>query len=158
MLVANVLWAGEHTAFVALADRQEYAFTPSYNLYVQKATPATPFFYIDAKQQLTKRGYSVVSIIFFIKKPQKTRKKCNSKCFVNYFNSLSLTLSTTLAKTVEKLCFCLNIYGHDCTLCAHKGRSGDISGMIGGISNAGTTWGFPVLYTVPTRAMNAALN
>lgn len=74
MLVANVLWAGEHTAFVALADRQEYAFTPSYNLYVQKATPTTPFFYIDAKQQLTKRGYSVVSIIFFIKKPQKTRK------------------------------------------------------------------------------------
>lgn len=76
MLVANVLWAGEHTAFVALADRQEYAFTPSYTLYVQKATSATPFFYIDAKQRLTKRGYSVVSIIiiFFIKKPQKTRK------------------------------------------------------------------------------------
>lgn len=75
MLVANVLWAGEHTAFVALADRQECAFTPSYTLYVQKATSATPFFYIDAKQQLTKRGYSVVSIIiFFIKKPQKTRK------------------------------------------------------------------------------------
>lgn len=74
MLVANVLWGEEHTAFVALADRQEYAFTTSYTLYVQKATSATHFFYIDAKQQLTKRGYSVVSIIFLIKKPQKTRK------------------------------------------------------------------------------------
>lgn len=69
------MWAGEHTAFVALADRQEYAFTPSYTLYVQKATPATPFFYIDAKQQLTKRGYSVVSIIFFLLKSHKKTRK-----------------------------------------------------------------------------------
>lgn len=65
MLVVTLLWVGEHTAFVALADKQEYAFTPSYTLYVQKASSATHFFYIDANQQLTKRGYSVVSIIFY---------------------------------------------------------------------------------------------